>query len=625
MCGIFGVVPRDPGQLPDAKALEHSLALLGHRGPDGSGQHAELGLGLAHSRLSLLDPSERGAQPLWDESRRYCLVYNGEIYNHRALRREGARFRSSSDTETLLQLLIHEGARAALPRLEGMFAFAFYDRRERSLLLARDRLGIKPLLVYEDEQQLLFSSEVRAMQPWISLEANPQAISSYLLSAGRSDREQSFFEGVRMLAPGGMATIELGRPARYELHARLSDLVDPQLADSLASERPRVWVDRVEAQLDSAVESMLIADAPVGALCSGGVDSSLVMALARRRHRDLRIFHADVVGPASERDAAEALARHLGLELESVSVEDGDFVALLPTVTKHYEKPFTYHPNSVPFLQVSRLVAASGVKAVLSGEGSDECFLGYDFVAQEPLVRFSERQLAWMERLARALPAIGHALPARSSSTSRVMAGMLGHFDAELERQQLDLDFEAATGRAPDRNVRSLHLLSRHLRTLLHRNDRLGMAAGIEARFPYLDEALLRSAVNLPLAAKLRRSASWHPVHPFLTDKWVLREVARRHLPRFLSHRRKLGFPAGAYERLRVSPTLFHESFVADHFRLSAAQTECLLEAAEPALRIALLHLEVWAAVCLRREDPERLRSRLAGALHFEATPKGAA
>ena len=208
MCGIFGIVHRDGKRVPEPERLRETIRRLGHRGPDGSGFYAEPGVGLAHTRLSLVDLSDRSAQPFWDEERRFCLVYNGEIYDFQALRKElakqGVHFRTTSDTEVVLQSLIHRGAEATLPRLRGMFAFALYDTRERTLLLARDRFGIKPLSIYQDGEVFLFTSEIKALAPWVDLRPNPFPMASYLLGFGGPTKNGCFYQGVRILPPGSV-------------------------------------------------------------------------------------------------------------------------------------------------------------------------------------------------------------------------------------------------------------------------------------------------------------------------------------------------------------------------------------------------------------------------------------
>ena len=188
MCGIFGIVFRENSNTPDEERLASSARLLQHRGPDSQAIYAAPGIGLAHTRLSFLDTDSRSDQPFWDDQHRYCLVYNGEIYNYKELREElrarGVNFRTTGDTEVLLQALIHNDPKDLLPRIRGMFGFAFYDAEQHSLLLARDRFGMKPLYVYEDDRTFMFASEIKAMRAWVPFELDLFSICSYLLKFG---------------------------------------------------------------------------------------------------------------------------------------------------------------------------------------------------------------------------------------------------------------------------------------------------------------------------------------------------------------------------------------------------------------------------------------------------------
>lgn len=622
MCGIFGVVFADGTQLPEETLLRRSAALIGHRGPDATGVHSEAGIGLAHTRLSLLDLDERSNQPFWDAEGRYALVFNGEIYNFKELRADlearGSVFLTTSDTEVLLQSLIADGPEATLARLQGMFAFAFFDRRERSLLLARDRFGIKPLLVYQDGARLLFASEVKAFQPWVTLRPNAHQMIRYLMHIGQPMRGSCFYEDVTIIPPGSLVRMKLGGTPRTESYCELPDMVDTEQSEELSRLGDEQVVDRIDALLQNSVEQMLFADTRVGALCSGGVDSSLLMAMAARRHSDLAIFHANVVGPLSEYDAAAALARHLKLDLVTVEVQDDDFIDQTPEVVYHYEQPFPYHPHSVPFLLVSKLVQEHRVKAVLTGEGSDECFLGYGRLAQKPFWDSYSRQIRRLAGLVRRVPVIGDQLwPTRNELQGHI-GQMLGQFEGPLQRKRIAERVAETTGKPADRNAQTLEQLSYHLRTLLHRNDTMGMAASIEARFPFLDEKLVQAAINLPFRHKIRWDPCvWEKEHPFVRDKWILRRVADRYLPKVLSQRKKRGFPVSAFRRMRMDSALFRNAFVPDCFQLSDGEFDFLMDGADQQLRTRLMMLEVWGQIFFCGRSREEMQGRLRQSLRF--------
>ena len=211
MCGILGILDHRNNVTPDDTLLKQSGYLLDHRGPDNCGVFASEGIGLVHTRLSLIDLNPRSHQPFWDKSGRYTLVYNGEIYNFKELRSElesqGIQFRTTSDTEVLLEWLLAHPKGKALERLEGMFAFALYDKLEESLFLGRDRFGIKPLFIFDGDDRFIFASEIKAMRPWIAFEPDLLSISSFLFGFGGPTKGHSFFRDIKILAPG--STVEV--------------------------------------------------------------------------------------------------------------------------------------------------------------------------------------------------------------------------------------------------------------------------------------------------------------------------------------------------------------------------------------------------------------------------------
>lgn len=605
MCGIFGVIYRDGKTVPDNNRLQETSRILGHRGPDSAGIFSDSGIGLVHTRLSLLDLSERGSQPFWDEPRRYALVYNGEIYNFQNLRTEleasGITFSTESDTEVLLKGILHWGLDLILPRLEGMFAFALWDNQQRTLTLVRDRLGIKPLSVYEDDHVLVFASEVKAIAPWVSLNPDSHMTSAYLSGFGGATRDRSFFRDVTIQAPGTVKEVRSGQRSTERSFFHITEFWQGDEYHRLRGLKTGAIVDHVEEMLFASVKKHLIADAPVGALCSGGLDSSLIMAMASKVHTNLAIFHANVKGPLSEYDAAKSLADHLRLDMKTVEVGDVDFIEQLPSVIQHYEYPFTYHPNSVPFLLVSRLVRANGVKAILSGEGSDECFLGYGPIAYEDMRQRYRRFLLRARGIVHRVPKLGKALWPRVAGHHLAVQDIEQNFEITMDRLRVQQRIREVGIDVPPREYRSLEWLGYHLRTLLHRNDALGMAASIEARFPYLDNDFVKAAVNMSYQYKIRPSMNAHDrSHPFLRDKWVVRKVADRYIPRALSQRKKIGFPTNAYDRMRCPPSFFKSGFVADLYRLGDQAVTYLLENSDRDLRVRLLMLEVWGRLFFR-------------------------
>ncbi|MBN1817052.1 MAG: asparagine synthase (glutamine-hydrolyzing) [Sedimentisphaerales bacterium] len=616
MCGIFGVFHSDPDLPIDQEHLGASLRLLVHRGPDFQSAWQNPGIGLAHTRLSLLDLSPRSHQPFHDRSGRYHLVYNGEIYNWRILRSrlesKGITFSTTSDTEVLLEMLICEGIDSTLAAIEGMYAFAFYDSQERTLFLARDRLGIKPLFLFEKNGTVFFSSEIQAMRPWVPFEPDLLSIYSYLHGFPAPYAGHTFYKGIRSIPPGTQICIRPGQAPHYKTFFKPTDLWNRQQQEELETLSTRQLLDRFDEQLLRSVQLQLLADAPVGALCSGGIDSSVIMAMAARSHNNLAVFHANVCGRESEYESARTLADHLKLDLKSVDVHDRDFLDLLPEVTRHYGHPAYHHMNSVPFLKVSRLVRDNGVKAVLSGEGADECYYGYlemILTLRPPHKRGRPQSL--LTRLWRTAKWMiqQHGSPPDTD----VLADLGNRYGVALEYEQIRREIESRFPGCPaNRNLEILYKLVHHLRSLLHRNDALGMAAGIEARFPYLDTELVRLAVNMPYRAKVRFSFSARDKrHLFIRDKWILRKIAERYIPASLSQRHKAGFPVSAYRRAILDEAFFTPSLTADLLEMSKEQMQYLLAHADLLLRLRLLHLEAWIHTCLWNRDDAELVGRL--------------
>lgn len=615
MCGIAGLL-RPQDKEADERDVRAMLQLIGHRGPDGSGTHVDREVGLGHVRLSILDLSTAAAQPMASHDGRHVLTYNGEVFNFRQLRKRledrGVVFRSTGDTEVLLELLAAFGPEDVLPSIEGFFAFAMWDSRERTLLIARDRYGIKPLYYRrEADGTIRFASE---MHPLVGGDTapDPTAVAGALLGHGLVGGETTVFRGIQSMRPGHWVRFGPDGSRTEGRFFDVVDYVDPQLYRELR-DTPE---DRVVARLDQAFEESidyrLVSDAPVACLVSGGIDSSLVTKVAAGRTNNLGLFHADVLHN-SERPWAEAVAKAVNLPLQVVSMSDQDFLDHVPITTWHAEVPLIYHPNSVPFFLLSRLVAKQGFKVVLTGEGSDEFFLGYPMLALR-------RYLRWVRNLGGAAQRAFHGLfprggkllwPRRGSEPTEQLASLLSRFDAP----EMDAEFEPLLGHIADRRDRELTLetlrLARgHLTTLLHRNDRLGMASGIESRFPYLGRSLVRHAVNLSARYKIRIVPSVYNIrHPFHMDKWAVRQLAARHLDRSLVRRPKKGFPIALSHRVDIGADVFR--WVPRWFGLGQKAVQQLPRRVDRSFLFSLLMLEVWGRVICDREAPDDVREEL--------------
>lgn len=616
MCGIFGVQTQKTSA-PAKSKLRASMALLRHRGPDAAIIHSEPGLGLAHTRLSLVDSDARSNQPFWDKTHSYCLIYNGEIYNRHARREElqalGRISKTASDTEVLLEMLIQFGQKATLSKLDGMFGFAFFDRKMNTLILVRDRFGMKPVFFSQKPDAFLFGSEVKSFEPWMPLKPNSSMVTAYLMKFGDPIKRKSFYDDIQSLEPGHFLEIEMGGCPRISPFFQIHDFGDPDEYYRFNALRDTQIVDEFEELMGNAVDSHALADATIGALCSGGVDSSLIVSLAARKTKDITLFHANVKGSWCEREPAEALARHLGLEFHIVEAEEQDFVNTIPKVMRHYEYPFTYHPNCAPLMMVAGLARDNGVKGLLSGEGSDELFLGYPWLGRKRITDFYENITRTVGTAISGLPGIGPILlPDRLGNFNAVRDILNGREILDDLNSVSDALSQHLHAQSDPKVGWTLDYMNHHLRTLLHRNGSMGMAASIEARFPFLDNSVEKFGVNLPGRHKLKASP-WvlEKAHPFIRDKWVVRAVAGRYIPKKLSQRIKVAFWTTVFQRLDISTEFIETSRLNDLLKLSKRQLRDLAQEATPDLKLRLLHLDVWMRVCILNESDDDSITRL--------------
>jgi asparagine synthase (glutamine-hydrolysing) len=393
MCGIVGIVKFDPRESVEEPRLKLMRDVLRHRGPDGEGLLIDGPVGLGHRRLAIVDVAG-GHQPMANEDETAWIVYNGEIYNHAELRpgleARGHRYRTRSDTETILHLYEEEGERC-VERLRGMFAFALWDRARGRVVLARDRLGIKPLYYACTDQELLFGSEIKAVLAAGAIRAAlNEAVLPEFLATRFVSGEETFFRGVRALRPGRTLSWSLADGLQERRYWRLPAETD---------EGPATFEERageLRQRLTQAVRSHLMSDVPLGLFLSGGLDSSglaaLMAGMVAEPIRTFAVGFADA--EANELAYARLAAQAVGAKHDEVVISPGEFFEALPQLVWHEDKPIAF-PASVPLYFVSRL-AREHVKVVLSGEGADELFLGYPWY----------RIMLWNERLGRAYRAV---------------------------------------------------------------------------------------------------------------------------------------------------------------------------------------------------------------------------
>ncbi len=501
---------------------------LAHRGPDDSGLEIRGSVGMAHTRLAIVDPTAAGHQPMEAPSGRWLVTYNGEIFNHGELRAElpAASFRGHSDTETLVHALDAWGE-TALPRLNGMFAFAALDVSGRRLLLARDRFGKKPLYLARAEGVVWFASEMRALfAAGVPRRARPDVL-NHSLAHGWPQGSATPVEGVERLLPGRLASIDLDKltVSRSRWYDPATQ-VDPELSERLARTPRAQLVELLEAALRDSVRRRLMADVPLGIMCSGGLDSSIVAALARQEASGtIAAFTGSVTGGGrlDELEWARRVAEALGIELEAVSIDAQSWRPALVPAVEHFEYPLP-HESAVPIAQISAAAERHGVKVLLTGEGADELFGGYPFFHE----REFRRALGGARRIAPRRAAAELAARFRSRPQEPPPAPAVVAFEEEVDRSAAAA-YAHHDGARGELEAGLLGDLSRNaLPFLLNRMDKNAMQASVETRVPFLDPHVVGLALNLPLEHRVG-----------LERKSLLRAVAARHLPAELAARPK--------------------------------------------------------------------------------------
>ncbi|MFQ5889860.1 MAG: asparagine synthase (glutamine-hydrolyzing) [Gemmatimonadota bacterium] len=567
MCGIAGIVAL-AGAPPEPDRLRAMCGVIGHRGPDDEAFDIRCGVGLGVRRLAIID-IQGGRQPYFNEGGTVRAVFNGEIYNFRELRRElearGHEFASGTDGEVIVHLWEDFGP--GFPsRLNGMFAVALHDAHQRRFLLVRDRIGIKPLFYLLTAQHLIFGSEVKALlaSELVGRALDPTALGE-LLAWEYVPAPRTLFAGIRKLEPGSLLELDLdtGQDRQriwWEIPGdgdRGSEPRDAPHEEGATSTRASGWAEEVDAKLRQAVQRQLVSDVPLGAFLSGGVDSSLVVAGMGRA----RAFSIGFDDPTyNELRWAERVAAHLGAE-HTVEVLRPKALELFEHLMHYLDDPigdFSIFPTYL----VSRL-AADHVRVVLTGDGGDELFGGYETYLAHDLARLWNRiprflRNAVLERTVRAFRP-RPAKKGRVNAAKRFVEG-LGHpavleharwrlfVGEELRRQLLTPEVEAARETPAEAHIERLFAaagsrsgLLRQLyvdvRSYLADNclvkvDRMSMACSLEARVPFLDHEMVELAFRVPAKLKIRRGQT----------KILLKRIAARHVPRECVYRPKEGF-----------------------------------------------------------------------------------
>jgi asparagine synthase (glutamine-hydrolysing) len=623
MCGISGIW-KGADLSADGQRISNMLETIVHRGPDGCGRLDRPGLAMGMRRLAIIDLAG-GDQPIYNEDLSVGVVFNGEIYNFRELRteleRQGHRFGTRADTEVLVHAYEQWGD-DMLHRLVGMFAFALWDERRRRLLVARDRFGKKPLYYSQHGDELVFGSEIKALlAAGVPVDVDDAALADYL-ALRYVPAPRTLFRGVRQL-PAGHKLVAGEDGLEVERWWRLRYV--PKLTCALTQA-----ADDIEDLMRVAVERRLVSDVSLGCFLSGGLDSSTVLSfMAELSDEPVRTFSIgfDQGWAPDELPAARSTAQAFGTHHHETRLGQDEFLRLIPTAVWHRDEPLA-EPSEIPLLALSRM-ASEHVTVVLSGEGGDELFGGYPkYRADAVLSRtgglaraiLGERRLrelaGWhhLPRRARmAIEALATADPGErwprwfgadrqarlSSDGARPLESVLAGLDADLD--QLD-------------TMLALDVESYLVDNLVVRGDKMMMAASIEGRMPLLDQDLAEYAAQMPTRLK---ASAWR-------NKIVIREIARRRLPKSVLARKKVGFAVplassfrggmgDALARLALGPEARPDPLVdPDRVRRALALHRSGRYDLGKELW-SLLTLDVWARLFLDGREPETVQLRAAG------------
>src|SRR5579863_1331062 len=635
MCGIAGILKFETAAQVDAEILRRMCNAIVHRGPDDEGIYSRGCVGLGMRRLSIIDLAT-GHQPISNEDGTIWIVFNGEIYNHEALRvkllAQGHRFSTRCDTEVIVHLY-EEYGHDCVQHLRGMFAFAIWDIRSRRLFRSRDRMGIKPLYYRVSADSFLFGSEIKAIlaYPGATSELYRAALPEYL-AFGYLSGEETFYAGIRKLMPGNWLEADENGKVQIKQYWDLTTNTEEEDRDE------SYYVDGYRELLEQAVGSHLMSDVPLGVFLSGGLDSSAVAALMTKiRKAPVQTFSVGYTEQAySELPFARTVAKHLNSVHHEALVSWEDFFSALPKLIWHEDEPIVW-PSSVALYFIARL-AREHVTVVLTGEGSDETLAGYTRYA------FTLKNAACDRIYRRVIPEFFRRGIRQSVSNSPWIAAALrrklvhtflakdgnswasfyfdNFFSAFNQEQQADLLLDKVTREVVDytpyRNVldywesssgdmfqRLLYTdIKTYLVELLMKQDNMSMAASIESRVPFLDHVVVEFATNIPQNLQLGGFAG----------KRILKKAVEDLLPHEILYRPKLGFPTPwsrwlAGPQLDVIQNLLLEprSLERGLFQPSAVErlfTEHRAGYRDHYDRIwRLLNLELWQRVCIEKEE----------------------
>jgi len=609
MCGIAGYIDWT-GKNDPADLVKKMNALQIHRGPDSQDVFSHDNFALGSVRLSIMDLKERSRMPMISEDGNHVLVFNGEIYNFKILKSEmqnqGVSFSTTSDTEVLLKILSVEGE-SCLTKLDGMFTFAFYNRLKNDLLIARDRIGMKPLYFTNSKDSFIFSSEQKSIvrvltgTPVLS----EQALSD-VINIGYNYGTTTLYNEIHCLLPGHAIKVSLENSEYSDFcyHNILDNFNEKAWNKNLGLSVADIQSE-LEADILQAVEQHTTSDAEMGVICSGGVDSSLLAVFANRFRPGIELYHAAITGGINEQAFAGKVADKIKSPLHVTRIDKFNYIENWAKCIYHNDAP-SYHPNDIPLYLVCRSAQSHGKKVLISGEGADELFGGYNVNLE------LKKRLFWKNLLGKVPGGIisrckgmieSYLQMGFSKDQQNIMNTMgissTGRIEGFLYSQSLVYSNMQRFKKAVEiNNICSFlnaeekltcgYLTERlfsHLITLLMRNDKMGMAASIETRIPFLSNTLINKWVGMPSKFKIDGSNQKNL-------KFMLKNIAAKYLPREILYRPKVGFSIPLTEYLNINSEFLKGGYLQEYFQVKDNMLNKLYYDSNTFYKMA--SLEIW-------------------------------
>ncbi len=577
-----------------------------HRGPDYEDIFFNKNVGLCHTRLSIIDLSEKANQPFISPDKKYILSYNGELYNFKELRNTliglGHNFTTQSDTEVVLRSYIEWGT-DAFAKFNGMFGLAIYDKVKNRVVLARDRLGMKYIHYFVDDKQIIFASEVKSILNLIGIpEYRKEAINDFLI-IGEKDKTETFFKGIYTLLPGKYSVVNLSDfSIKAFCYFNLQNTIDPAKYIHNKSIPLEEHVDTLDRLLRESIEKHLVADIPVGTLCSGGVDSSLVTAIAKQINPDVKIFHGGIIEGGGEEEYAKVVAKHLDIDINFIYMSREKYLDDLVDTVYQLETP-CFCQNDISLYNICKLARSQGVKVLLSGESSDEFFGGYKWYSElmkktsfkiDQVSNWSNEYLYTSGLFYRFADYYDKPRLTNAYSLFLHQGEKLTRWNWILNTFNFLHDISEKAGNA----IITDNLLT-FLNILLYTADRMGMMSSVENRFPFIENNLIDFALNLPLEFKV----------DFRTNKKILKLVAERYLPKEIIYRKKRGFPTPVESYLSYNEDFFKDGFLENHLSLPASLIG--KTGADSRLMYRLSTVEVWGRIFVLKQDRDKIKEHV--------------